>query len=286
MAAGIEAACWLTVSVTELMYVPDAEDGWEPATEPGGLNPAWQASMFQSVGWPLYSFAYLWVDLDAVARRLRLTLESSWDGHGRLRAAFFVLEGTDFVATDHEGDAPGTYIWTRKGGPLAGTDRAASLLAALGVGPEAVRFSTWGGGTDLSDIPPAWSRAGRAMRKAVQSRQDFWDDFKTHPGTFVGRVTFESVAGFLNGYNAATEGELLNGFREWLADRLDFGSNLVWTRLVLNLAFPEGPPEEPWSAEDDQHAVDQLIRLLDEYFVSLAGGPTADGNPQRTRKSS
>ncbi|MFG2732676.1 hypothetical protein [Streptomyces canus] len=272
--------------MTELMRVPDAEDSWEPATEPpGGPNPARQVSMFQSVGWPLYSFAYLSVDLDAVARRLRLTLETSWDGHGRVRAAFFVLEGTDFVATHHEGDAPGTHIWTRKGGPVDSAARAGRLLAALGVGPEVVSYSTWGVGSDLSDIPPAWSRAGRAMRKPVQSRQDFWEDFKTHPGIFVGRVTFGSVTGFLNGYNVAAAGDLLNGFQEWLAAKLGFGTNLVWTGLVLNLAFPEGRPAEPWSPEDDQHAVDQLLILLDEYFGSLAGRPKADGEPQPTPQS-
>ncbi|GAA3272319.1 hypothetical protein GCM10010493_57340 [Streptomyces lavendulae subsp. grasserius] len=51
-----------------------------------------------------FSLALLSVDLDAVARRLRLTLEASWDGHGTVRAAFFVLNGTDFVVVHHEGE--------------------------------------------------------------------------------------------------------------------------------------------------------------------------------------
>ncbi len=98
--------------------------------------------MFQCAVGPLYSFALLSVDLDAVARRLRLTLESLWDGHGRVRAAFFVLDGTDFVATHHEGDAPGTHVWTRNDGPVDSAARAGSLLVALGVGPEVVSYST------------------------------------------------------------------------------------------------------------------------------------------------
>lgn len=242
--------------------------------------------MFQSVGWPLYSFAYLSVDLDAVARRLRLTVETSWDGHGSVRAAFFVLGGTDFAATHHEGDAPGTHIWTRTLGPIDPTARADRLLAALGVGPEVVLYSTWGAGSDLSDVPPAWSRAGRAMRKPAQSRQDFWEIFKTHPRMYVRRDTFEAVTGFLTGYDIAAAGDLLNGFQEWLADRLGYGTNLVWTRLVLLLAFPDDIPAEPWSAEDEQHAVDHLIGLLDEYFESLAAVPTADGTSPPPRQSS
>lgn len=71
--------------------------------------------MFQGAAWPLMSLASFSVDLDAVARRLRLTLETSWDEHGPVRVAFFVLDGTDFVVTHHEGDAPGTHVWTRKG---------------------------------------------------------------------------------------------------------------------------------------------------------------------------
>ncbi|MCW8100360.1 hypothetical protein [Streptomyces tauricus] len=274
--------------MTERMYVPDAEDDWEPATEPpGGPNPARQASMFQSAAWPLYSLALLSVDLDAVARRLRLTLETSWDGHGSVRAAFFVLDGTDFVATHHEGDGPGTHIWTRKGGPVDAATRGESLLAALGVGPEVVSYSSWGVGTDLSVIPPAWRRAGTAARKPVWSRQDFWENFRTHPDVFVARVNFESVTGFLSGYDVAVSGNLLDGFREWLAAKLGFGRNLVWSALILKLVFPEGRPAEPWSQEDDQHAVDQLIKLLDEYFESLTGDhPEADGEPQPSRPSS
>ncbi|MFB7241299.1 hypothetical protein CW362_17045 [Streptomyces populi] len=120
----------------------------------------------------------------------------------------------------------------------------------------------------------------------MRSRQDFWEDFKKYPGIFVARVNFESVTGFLSGYDVATAGDLLNGFQEWLATELGFGRNLNWVALVLNFAFPEGRPTEPWSPEDDQHAVDQLLKLLDEYFGSLAGGPKTDGEPQPAPQSS
>ncbi|MGW7613482.1 hypothetical protein ACWGKW_40820 [Streptomyces sp. NPDC054766] len=271
--------------MTELIYVPDAEGDWEPATElqAGGHNPARQASMFQSAAWPLSSLALLSVDLEAVALRLRLTLETSWDGHGTVRAAFFVLDGTDFVVTHHEGDAPGTHVWTRKGGPVDSATRVGGLLAALGVGPEAVSYSTWGAGTDLSHVPAAW---GRGRGKPVWSRQEFWENFKRRPGMFVGRVSFEAATGFLTGYDVAAEGALLNGFQEWLAAKLGSGWNLVSWALVVELVFPDGRPAEPWSHEDDQHAVGGLFRLLDEFFEHLVGDPKAGSRTLPTPKSS
>ncbi|WP_106401422.1 hypothetical protein [Actinocorallia populi] len=257
--------------MTELIDVPDAGNDWEPATsfQAGRRNPAWQASAFQSAAWTLRMLALLSVDLEAVARRLRLTLETSWDGHGALRAAFFVLDGTDFVVTHHEGDAPGTHVWTRDGGPIDSAERVGSLLAALGVGPEAVAYSVWGSGTDLSRVPAAWRRD---RTRPVWSRQEFWEHFKKRPRMFVSRVSFGSVTGFLAGYDTASDGVLLDGFREWLAVKLGSGWNLVWWALVEILAFPDGRPAEPWSHEDDQHAVDELISLMDEFFEHIARG--------------
>lgn len=110
------------------------------------------------------------------------------------------------------------------------------------------------------------------------SCQEFWENFKKRPGMFVVRVSFETVTGFLTGYDVAAEGALLNGFREWLAARLVSGWNLVWWALVAELVFPEGRPAEPWSHEDDQHAVGGLFRLLDEFFEHPVGDPKA-GSP-------
>ncbi|TXR99780.1 hypothetical protein EAO73_28055 [Streptomyces sp. col6] len=229
-----------------------------------------QASMFQSATWPLSSLALLSVDLEAVARRLKLSLESSWDGHGRVRAAFFVLDGTDFVVTHHEGDAPGTHVWTRKGGPVDPAARTASLLAALGVGPETVSYSVWGVGTDLRHVPAAW---GRGRGKPARSHQDLWAHFRRRPEMFVDRLSFGTVVAFLNGYDIASDRAVLDGFREWLAAKLGYGWNLVYWALAENLIFPDGRPEKPWSPMTEQHAVAGLISLIDEYFENLAGAP-------------
>ncbi|MEU9336561.1 hypothetical protein AB0D49_25880 [Streptomyces sp. NPDC048290] len=253
--------------------IPDAEDGRGPAPEPraSGHSPVRQASMFQSTAWPLSSLALLSVDLETVAQRLRLTLETSWDGHGPLRGAYFELDGTDFVVTHHEGDAPGTHVWTRKGGPVDPAARAGSVLTALGVGPEAVSYSTFGVGTDLSQLPAAW---GRGRGRATRSHQDIWANFRSNPKGFLDRVTFAAVIGFLNGYGMASGEALLHGFAQWLADRLGYGrSPLVYWVLAERLIFPDGRPEDPWSPETEQHAVEGLIGLIDEYFDQLAGDP-------------
>ncbi|MGW8768546.1 hypothetical protein ACWGN5_39405 [Streptomyces sp. NPDC055815] len=90
---------------------------------------------------------------------------------------------------------------------------------------------------------------------------------------FVGRVSFGAVVGFLNGYDAASDGALLDGFQDWLATKLGYGWNLVYWALAEKLIFPDGRPEEPWSPENEQRAATELIRLLDEFFDHRTGDP-------------
>ncbi|MEW1797169.1 MULTISPECIES: hypothetical protein [Streptomyces] len=258
--------------MTEMISLPGPEADWASATSPTPGNPARQCSVFQAAAEPLISLALLSVELDSVARRLRLTVEESWDEHGALRAAFFTLDGTDFVVTQHERDPAGTYVWVRKSGPVEPAGRMAVLLAALGVGPDAVAYSTWGVGTDLSHVPAAWSR-GRGRR--AESHQRFWEGFSKRTGMYVGRVTYEGVTAFLDGYDHAGGGVLLSGLTEWLADTKQAGQNLVWSAQVVGVVFPGGRPAEPWSPQEHRQAVAGLFALLDEFFAHLQGQPDA-----------
>ncbi|MGW8568761.1 hypothetical protein [Streptomyces niveus] len=258
--------------MSEMISLPGPEADWASATSPTPGNPARQCSVFQAAAEPLISLALLAVELDSVARRLRLTVEESWDEHGALRAAFFTLDGTDFVVTQHERDPVGTYVWVRKSGPVEPAGRMAVLLAALGVGPDAVAYSTWGVGTDLSRVPDAWSR-GRGRRG--ESHQRFWEGFSKRTGMYVGRVTYEGVTAFLDGYDHAGGGVLLSGLTEWLADTKQAGQNLVWSAQVVGVVFPGGRPAEPWSPEEHRQAVAGLFALLDEFFAHLQGQPDA-----------
>jgi hypothetical protein len=232
--------------------------------------------MFQAATQPLISLALLAVDLDSVARRLRLTVEESWDAHGAVRAAFFILEGTDFVVTHHELDRSGTCVWVRKSGPVDPAERMRVLLAALGVGSQAVSYSTWGVGTDLSRLPAAW---GRNRGRPVESHQRFWENFSKRPGMYVGRITYEGVTAYLTGYDHACDGLLLTGLRQWLADTHHVGENLVWPAQVVQVVFPEGRPAEPWSKDEHRRAVDGLFALLERFFEHLALGHGATQEP-------
>ncbi|MEQ8144701.1 hypothetical protein [Streptomyces sp. OP7] len=258
--------------MTEMINLPDPEADWAPATfstQVGAGNPARQCSMFEAATEPLISLALLAVELDSVARRLRLTIEESWDGHGAIRAAFFTLDGTDFVVTHHERDPSGTYVWVRKSGPVDHAERMAVLLTALDVGSEAVSYSTWGTGTDLSRVPATWSRK---RGRPVESHQRFWENFRKRPGMYVGRNTYDGVTAYLNGYDHACGGALLNGLREWLADTHQVGQNLVWWAQVVQVVFPEGRPAEPWSDDEHRQAVAGLFDLLEGFFEHLASG--------------
>ncbi|MFE4176866.1 hypothetical protein ACFRR7_33300 [Streptomyces sp. NPDC056909] len=255
--------------MTKMINLPDPEAAWAPAissSQVGAGNPARQCSIFQAATEPLISLALLAVELDSVARRLRLTIEESWDGHGAIRTAFFTLDGTDFVVTHHERDPSGTYVWVRRSGPVDPAERIAVLLAALGVGSEAVLYSTWGKGTDLSRVPAAWSRKGG---RPVESHQRFWENFKKRTGMYVGRITYDGVTAYLNGYDHACGGALLNGLREWLAETKQVGQNLVWSAQVVQALFPEGRPPEPWSEDEHRQAVAGLFALLEEFFEHL-----------------
>ncbi|GGJ79499.1 hypothetical protein GCM10011583_08850 [Streptomyces camponoticapitis] len=257
--------------MTEMINLPDPEANWAPAvssTPVGAGNPARQCSVFQAATEPLIALALLAVDLDSVARRLRLTIEESWDEHGAVRAAFFVLDGTDFVVTHHERDSSGTYVWVRRSGPVNPAERTTVLLTALGVGTDAVIYSTWGLGADLSRVPDAWSWP-------VESHQRFWENFRKRLGMYVGRVTYEGVTAYLNGYDHASGGALLSGLRQWLADTHRVGQNLVWPAQVVQIVFPEGRPAEPWSQDEHRQAVAGLLALLEAFFEFSTAGSAA-----------
>jgi hypothetical protein len=80
--------------------------------------------------------------------------------------------------------------------------------------------------------------------------------------------TYHEVVGFVTGYDYACEGGTLCGFREWLILRLGFGSNLGWSALVLDAAFPDSKnPETKLNAGPaaQRHAIETLFDLLTEF---------------------
>jgi hypothetical protein len=64
---------------------------------------------------------------------------------------------------------------------------------------------------------------------------------------------------------AATDGALFIGLREWLAIRVGL-SNLSWQRSVATLAFPEAQDPEVECRKNAAHGISTLIDVLDRYI--------------------
>lgn len=97
-----------------------------------------------------------------------------------------------------------------------------------------------------------------------------FSELRRTPGMFVWNVNYDSITGFIEGYDQAFQGGALLGFREWLVVRNDGGNNLAWVGLVLYLAFPgAADPYERMneSPEARDAALNMLFDLLDEFLA-------------------
>ncbi|MES9521732.1 hypothetical protein [Streptomyces capoamus] len=89
------------------------------------------------------------------------------------------------------------------------------------------------------------------------------------PGMFVGRASFPLLTAFLTGYDQHAQrhgGPGLTGWHDWLVARRGHGCDHAWPGQVLHLALPNGW-DDPWNLppEDEQHAIEVLFALLDEF---------------------
>ncbi len=73
--------------------------------------------------------------------------------------------------------------------------------------------------------------------------------------------TWGGTVAFVLGFDAATSGGLLSGFREWLIVRLGDGNNLTWAALAER-AVTESDPRETGDS-----GADELFALLDEFLA-------------------
>jgi hypothetical protein len=85
---------------------------------------------------------------------------------------------------------------------------------------------------------------------------------------YLRKVDFDVVVAYIDGLDAASHNCLLLGFREWLIPRLDDGSNLIWSEIVLYLAFPGVADPRAQLQEEDDHtkAIESLFGHLDAYW--------------------
>jgi hypothetical protein len=126
-----------------LVEVPGPDPDWERAglPWPGKRNPALQGSMWDYAVGGFRVVAGLSPSLDALAARLRLNTERSWeDGLGPVDAAMFSIGKINFALSRNEGSPrPDVKVWVSRDQ----TDADAALdvlLEALGIGGEALTF--------------------------------------------------------------------------------------------------------------------------------------------------
>ncbi len=87
------------------------------------------------------------------------------------------------------------------------------------------------------------------------------------PGTLGLDGSFGQAVAFLQGVDAAQDGGLLVGLREWLTVRIGDGANLAWPALIVRAAFPErvNANRLGLSSDDNKLVVDRLFGLLNEF---------------------
>lgn len=81
-----------------------------------------------------------------------------------------------------------------------------------------------------------------------------------------GELTFGRLASYLEGMNAGSRGELLDGFREYLLLRLDAADNRVWPTLLRRLRLGDDPAA-PLTAAQDAELVAFTFDVLDEFLA-------------------
>lgn len=80
-------------------------------------------------------------------------------------------------------------------------------------------------------------------------------------------VEYDVATGFIYGFDTASNGGALVGFREWLLPRVGVGNNLAWSELVLYLAFPNAKsPRSQLCHETQKSSVEFLINLLETFW--------------------
>ena len=85
------------------------------------------------------------------------------------------------------------------------------------------------------------------------------------PSMYLPTASYDAVVTYLLGYDAATQGGLLVGLREWLIVKLRDGNNLAWPALVLDL-MQRVRSRESTVDDAEKRAVAFLHETLEQFF--------------------
>ena len=102
----------------------------------------------------------------------------------------------------------------------------------------------------------------------MRHHQQLFENVRLRPEMNLPDTRYHTAAAFVLGYDAACQGGLLEGFREWLLLRRGAISNRWWPALVLEEAFPSAPsPVDELSRDPraERQAVEKLFALIREF---------------------
>jgi hypothetical protein len=92
------------------------------------------------------------------------------------------------------------------------------------------------------------------------------------PGMYVQRAGFTAVAAYIDGYDAALQGVVLIGFREWLLTGTDEWTNLPWWSLIRLRRYPSADLARALSDAEDESLIGELDDALKGFGEALAKG--------------
>lgn len=92
------------------------------------------------------------------------------------------------------------------------------------------------------------------------------------PLLFVQSPTFECVCAYIDGYDTATRGGCLQGFRHWLLSEGVEWTNLPWWGLIRRYCFPNNDPSGSLTDAESNEALQALADHLERYLECLLSG--------------
>lgn len=111
------------------------------------------------------------------------------------------------------------------------------------------------------------TRESNPLRPVQLPFPELLSDLQARAGMFLRKVTYDSVASCIQGFDMGTGFEFLDGFKDWLCSRTLQGHSMGWPILVLFVAFPES--KSPWrnleNLDLEQHAIATLFNCLRDF---------------------
>lgn len=97
----------------------------------------------------------------------------------------------------------------------------------------------------------------------MKHHQIVFENIEKRTEMYLRERTFAAVAAFVQGYDAACEGGVLGGFREWIIVNFSLSPNLTWTALIVELSKKGHVPTK--DVDDNEREIQLLFSLFKEF---------------------